>query len=57
VSKKGDPITSPPKPLPLHFCLDVWQQEEMGENRVKALPWSIWLNTLKRDLMETMELS
>jgi hypothetical protein len=27
------------------------------EIRVKTLPWSIWLKTLKRDLMETMELT
>jgi hypothetical protein len=24
---------------------------------VKSLPWSVWLKTLKRDLMETMELT
>jgi hypothetical protein len=27
------------------------------EVRVKTLPWSAWLKTLKRDLMETIELS
>jgi hypothetical protein len=27
------------------------------EIRVKTLPWSVWLKTLKRDLMETMELT
>jgi hypothetical protein len=25
------------------------------EIRVKTLPWNVWLKTLKRDLMETME--
>jgi hypothetical protein len=27
------------------------------EIRVKTLPWSVWLRTFKRDLMETMELT
>jgi hypothetical protein len=27
------------------------------EIRVKALPLSVWLKTLKKDLMETMELT
>jgi hypothetical protein len=27
------------------------------EIRVKTLPWSVWLRILKRDLMETVELS
>jgi hypothetical protein len=31
--------------------------EEMGGNQSKNTPWSVWLRTLKRDLMETMELS
>jgi hypothetical protein len=29
----------------------------MGGNQSKTLPWSVWLKTLKRDLMETMELT
>jgi hypothetical protein len=27
------------------------------EIRVKILPWSLWLKTLKRDLMEAIELT
>jgi hypothetical protein len=27
------------------------------EIRVKTLPWNLWLKTLKRNLMETMELT
>jgi hypothetical protein len=27
------------------------------EIRVKTLHWSVWLKTLKRDLMETMKLT
>jgi hypothetical protein len=27
------------------------------EIRIKTHPWSVWLKTLKRDLMETMELT
>jgi hypothetical protein len=27
------------------------------EIRVKTLPWSVWLRTLKRNLMETMEIT
>jgi hypothetical protein len=27
------------------------------EIRVKTLPWNVWIETLKRDLIETMELS
>jgi hypothetical protein len=27
------------------------------EDRVRTLPWSVWLKTLKGDLMETVELT
>jgi hypothetical protein len=27
------------------------------EIRVRTLPWSVWLKTLERDLMETMKLT
>jgi hypothetical protein len=29
----------------------------MGGNQSKNTPWSVWLKTLSRDLMETMELT
>jgi hypothetical protein len=48
-------------PLPLFktstlSCLS-WHLVMGGNQRVKTLPWSVWVNTLKRDLIETVELS
>jgi hypothetical protein len=40
--------------------VSVWQagnRRRSAEIRVRTLPWSMWLKTLKRDLMETMELT
>jgi hypothetical protein len=51
------PFTSPPKPLPLPVCLDVWKWEEMGRNQNKNTPLEYMVNTLKMDLMEIMELT
>jgi hypothetical protein len=45
-----------PKPLPLCVCLAVCNGR-WAEARVGTLPWSVWLKTLKGDLMETMELN
>jgi hypothetical protein len=39
--------------------LSVWQsgnRRRQVEIRIKTLPWSVWLITLKRDLMETIKL-
>jgi hypothetical protein len=40
--------------------VSVWQAgnwRRWAETRVRTLPWSVWLKTLKGDLVEIIELS
>jgi hypothetical protein len=55
VCQKGGPLTSSPQPSydpSISVCLDIWQQEEWEEVRVRTPSWGAYLRTLKRDLME-----
>jgi hypothetical protein len=49
-------LTSPPKPYPSVSVLASGNRRKWVEIRVRAPAWSVCLKSLKRDLMETVEL-
>jgi hypothetical protein len=46
--REEDPLTFLQTPLPLYFCLDAWQWQEMGGNQNKGTPLECMLKNFKK---------